>query len=86
MIRKSFPLSLVAAFLTGVGGLQAIPTTVGGIDRTASYDIGSGGKPYAIIQLGNNGGAPNSSGSGSGGDKLEITSNSSVFGSTLKGV
>ena len=43
------------------------------------------GKPYAIIQLGNNGSDSTSSGSPSGGDKLEITSNSSVFGSTLKG-
>ncbi|MCP4451761.1 MAG: PEP-CTERM sorting domain-containing protein [Planctomycetes bacterium] len=34
--------------------------------------------PYTLFQLGNNGGV--------GGDKLEITSNSSVFGSTLKGV
>ncbi len=49
------------------------------------FDLGLG-KPYTIIQLGNNGGDSTSSGSPSGGDKLEITSNSSVFGSTLKGV
>lgn len=44
------------------------------------------GVPYCLIQLGNNGGDSTSSGSPSGGDKLEITSNSSVFGSTLKDV
>lgn len=51
------------------------------------YDLGSG-KPYALIQLGNNGGDATSRGRASGeeGDKLEITSNSSVFASTIKGV
>ena len=45
-------------------------------------ELGIGaGKPYTIIQLGNNGGDPPPT----DGDKLEITSNSSVFGSTLKG-
>ncbi len=43
---------------------------------------------YTLLQLGNNGGDSTSPGvaKGGAGDKLEITSNSSVFGSTLKGV
>ena len=51
------------------------------------YDLGAG-SPYALIQLGNDGWDSTSwddASDRSGGDKLEITSNSSVFGSTLKG-
>ncbi|MCP4768628.1 MAG: hypothetical protein GY875_20495 [Gammaproteobacteria bacterium] len=68
--------AILPAFLLALFVSPAFGATV--------YDIGAG-KPYAIIQLGNNGGDSTSSGSASGGDKLEITSNSSVFGSTLKG-
>jgi hypothetical protein len=40
----------------------------------------------AGLQLGDNGGDSTSAGNPEGGNKLEITSNSSVFGSTLKGI
>ena len=45
-------------------------------------------KPYTLLQLGDNGGDTTSAGvtPPAGDDKLEITSNSSVFGSTLKGI
>ena len=72
----NFRASLVVAgmLLLVSGSAFATPTE-------SPFDIGAG-KPYALIQLGNNGGSPPPL----GGDKLEITSNSSVFGSTLKGV
>ena len=56
-----------------------------GAPTLSPFDLGLA-KPYTIIQLGNEGGDSTSAAAAPGGNKLEITSNSSVFGSTLKGV
>ncbi len=53
--------------------------------QSATLSLGAG-KPYALIQLGDDGGDTTSNPGSGVGDKLEITSNSTVFGSTLKGV
>lgn len=77
---------IYSGILVSAGAVHATPVSIGGIDISASYDIGVG-KPYTLLQLGDNGGDPTSGGTTppSGDDKLEITSNSSVFGSTLRG-
>ena len=66
------PISLTCALLLSVIGSPAF-----GGPMSPPFNLG-GAKPYSLLQLGNQG--------GDGGNKLEITSNSSVFGSTLKGV
>ncbi len=75
----AFPalLLILAGVLATFGGVQATPM------GPEVFDLG-GAKPYTLLQLGNN-----SIGTGGTSQKegdLNIESNSSVFGSTLKGV